>query len=262
MVAGRIDKNIIRKQHVFTRRAFEAQRAGLQAGEKIARHGDTGRSVQDHPGRRQVVCPPLDLAFADVAVGEIVAGHGDAPAVRSDVQGVFAHNRKGVGAYGASMRIAQRNSAGRIVCNYIGAKRDSVTVAIQHDGGSAALLDHIAGDDRAVGIFDNDAVAEMVVEAVARHAEIEAVDEPEGIVIFLELVRRDDDIVTADYIQPGFLVIRNQRIADSRILVAEVHPDAVAAVIAAGDAVDEKFVNPPGFDAVAALFAAGNAEVG
>ena len=52
MVAGRIDQDIIRKQHVFTRRAFEAQRAGPQTGEQVARHGDAGCSVEDHPGSR------------------------------------------------------------------------------------------------------------------------------------------------------------------------------------------------------------------
>ncbi len=75
------------------------------------------------------------------------------------------------------MSIAQRDPAGLLVGDYVGAQRDAVAVPIEHDGRAFALLDHVAGDDRAVGVFDYDAVAEMVVEAVARHAEIKAVDE-------------------------------------------------------------------------------------
>ena len=101
----------------------------------------------------------------------------------------------------------------------------------------------------------------MVVEVVACHTEVEAIDEPDRIVVLFKLVRRDDNIVAANQIQPRLFVISHQRIAYPRVLVAVVQPNTVAAVIANGNTINEDFVYPPCLDAVAAFFVAGDAEV-
>ena len=113
-------------------------------------------------------------------------------------QGVLLDDGERVGADGAAVRVAEVDPAGVSWAMTFGAERDPVAVAVEDDRGPLALLDHVAGDDRAVRVLDHDAVAQVVVEAVARHAEVEAVDAPERVAVLLELVGRDHDVVAPD----------------------------------------------------------------
>ena len=105
-------------------------------------------------------------------------------------------------------------------------------------------------------------MAQMVVQIVARHAQIITVEAMQCVHVFFELVRGNDDIVTTDQVHTGLFVVSDQRITYPRIFVAMVQPDAVTAVIADRDSVDENFVDPPSVDAVPAFLVARDAEVG
>ena len=67
-------------------------------------------------------------------------------------------------------------------------ERDAVTIAVEDDGRAVALLDHVARDDRAVGVLDDHSVAQVIVDVVAGHAEVEAVEALQGVLVLLEVV--------------------------------------------------------------------------
>ena len=60
--------------------------------------------------------------------------------------------------------------------NDVGAEGDAIAVAVQDDGGAIAFFDHVAAEDGAVGVLNDHAVAQVVVDIVAVHAQIEGVD--------------------------------------------------------------------------------------
>ena len=58
-------------------------------------------------------------------------------------------------------------------------------------------------------------MAEVVVQTVPRHAQVESIDAVQRILILFKLIRRHDDVVTTQQIQACTFVVRNQAIADN-----------------------------------------------
>ena len=229
--------------------------------EKTFPENTTSRALSTTtPAARQIVSSTLD-GSTDVAVAEVVSGDGDSSAVRPDAERIGLHDRERVGADGAPVRVAQVDS-GSVVGDDVGRNGVAVTIAIEDDGGSGALFDHVAGDDRAVGVFDDHAVTEVVVEIVAGHTQIETVDAVQRVLVFFELIGGNDNVVTAEQVEPGAFVIGDERVAHAGVFVAMVEADAVFTVIRDGDSVDEDLFDLNRFDSVTAVFVTGDSKVG
>ena len=111
--------------------------------------------------------------------------------------------------------------AAEVVGDRVRTDRDPVAVAVEDDRRAVAFLDHVARDDRAVGVLDEHAIAQVVVQGIARHGEIEAVLAVQGVLVLLELVGRHDDVVAAEQVQPDLLVVGQQAADDAGILDRE-----------------------------------------
>ena len=148
-----------------------------------------------------------------------------------------------------------------VVSNDIRTEGDSVGVAVEDDGGAVALFDHVAGNDRSVGVFDHDAVPQMVVDVVAVHAEIERIETPQGIEILLKVVGINHDVVTAPDLDTAPGIVGDDVVADPGILVAVIEMDAVSAIVVDREPAEKNFLNPVRPQSVAAFGIATDAEI-
>ena len=101
----------------------------------------------------------------------------------------------------------------------------------------------------------------MVVNAVAGHAQIKTVKAVQRVLVFLELIRRDHDVVTTQQVQANGFVVSDEAVVDSRIFVAIVKQNSVATIFGNGHTLNENFLNLDSVDAMAALWIPGDTQV-
>ena len=199
--------------------------------------------------------------FSDVAVAKTVAGDRDAAALGTDPDGELVNESEGIGRDGASMRITEIDPAFQVVGDDIRTEGDAVAVAVKNDGCAIAFLDHVAGKDGAVGVFNDNPVAKVIVDVVSIHAEVVGIDTTEGILIFLKLISVYDDIVSGVNLYPGFFVVGEDGIGDTGILVTIHQGDAVAAMMIDRETVEKNLVDCFSVNAIATFLVSGNPEV-
>ncbi len=144
--------------------------------------------------------------------------------------------------------------AGSVVGDHVGADGDAVTVSVEHDGCAVALFDHVSGENGTVRVLDDDPFAEMIVDAVSGHANVETIDTVHSVLIFFKLVGRDDNVVTAQQVEANTFVVSHKAVADSGVFVAMVELNSVSAVLADGHSLQEYFLNLNGQNSVTTFF--------
>lgn len=237
------------------------------SGESVAGDIDVAASLDTDAGAHVdlqgilVLEQALLFSVSDVAVGKAVPGDGDPAAVRADSDGELMNKGKGIGGDGATVGVAEIDAALHIMGDDIRAESDAVAVAIQNDGSAVAFFDHVAGEDGTVSVLNDDSVAEMIVDVVSVHAEVEGIEATEGVLVFLKVISIHHDVVPGLNQHAGVLVIGDNGIGDARILVAIDQGNAVAAMMIDGEPVDEDLVDAFGVDPVATFLIAGNPEV-
>lgn len=202
------------------------------------------------------------LACADVGVAEGVSRDRVALRRRGHAHGKAMSDGEGVRAQRAAAGITQVDAAFQVVGDHVGAQRDAVAIAVEDQSGAVALLDHVAADHRAVGVFDDDAVAEVVIDIVAVHAQVEGIRAVQRVLVFLEVVRVHHDVVAVENLDPAFLVVSQDAVRDAWVLKTALQVDAVAAVVVDGHAFEVNLLDALGEDAVAALFGSTDPQVG
>ena len=148
-----------------------------------------------------------------------------------------------------------------MVRDHIGAERDAVTIAIQDDGSAIAFLDHVPTAHGAVGVFDHDAVAQMVINVVPIHAEVKRVDAAQGIQILFEVVRIHHDVVAAIDLDSRSFVVSDDAVCDARVFVAVHEMNSMSAVMINGDALKVNLLNAFRVDSVPAFLRAADAHI-
>ena len=179
------------------------------------------------------------LTFADVAVAEVVRRDREATAIPRDFHSEVMHQGEGICRDRAAMGVAEVDPAPHVVGDDVRGKGDAVTVAVKDDRCAVAFLDHVARDHGTVGVFDDDTIAEVVVDVVAVQAEVEGINASEGVLVFLEVVRVHDDIVASIEEESCFLIIGQDRVGDARVFVAIDQGDTVSAMMIDGDALNK-----------------------
>src|SRR6056297_3389567 len=82
------------------------------------------------------------------------------------------------------------------------------------------------------------------------------------VIVLFKLIGGNDDVVTAEQVHADFFVVSNQTIRDARVFITMVEKYPVTTVFADGHAVDVNFVDPAGFDSVAALLISSHTKMG
>lgn len=204
----------------------------------------------------------LFLSCADVSIAEGVAG--DCVALRGSphTHGKTMGDGEGVRAQGAAAGVAQVDATFEVMGNHISAQRDAVAIPVEDQRGAIAFLDHVSADHGPIGVLDDDAIAEVVVDVVAVHAEVEGVGAAQGVLVFLEVVRVHHNVVAVEEFDAALFVVGQDTVGNPRVLKAALQLDAVAAMVVDGHAFEVNLLDALGEDAVPALFAAADAQIG
>lgn len=168
---------------------FRGDRCGLQAGKIVSCHVNVRRVFQQDPvGDVLFDLSPGLLFPTDVAVGEVIPSHSDATAFGADAKGKILDEDEGVRGDRTSPGMLEIDTATEFMCNNVGTDGNAIAIAVEDDSGAVALLDHVAGHDRTISIFDDDAVPEMVVDVVSGHAQIKAIDADQCVLVLFKMI--------------------------------------------------------------------------
>ena len=156
---------------------------------------------------------------------------------------------------------AHIDAATQVVSNDIGTQGDPVAVTIENDRRARTFLDHVSGNNGTVGVFNDNTVAEMVVNIVAVEGQIESIETGKRIVVFLEVICIDDDVMVADEVNTGFSIVCQDAVCDARILKAEIEEDPVPSMMIDRDAMEKDLLNPLGENSMAAFLISADAKI-
>lgn len=221
---------------------------------------DAGAFVDSHG--RFGLAGAFVLTSSDVGVAERVAADRVAFGGSRHTHGKAMGDGESVRAQGAAAGVAEVDAAFEVVGDHIGAQRDAVAIPVEDKRGAIAFLDHVSAHDGAVGVLDDDAVAEVVINVVAVHAEVEGIGAMQGVLVFLEVIRVHHDVMAVEDLDAALFVVGQDAVGNPRVLKAAFQVDAVAAVVIDGHAFEVNFLDALGEDAVPALFAAADAQIG
>ena len=84
----------------------------------------------------------------------------------------------------------------------------------------------------------------------------------QGVLVFLEVIRVHHDVMAVEDLDAALFVVGQDAVSDPRVLKAAFQVDAVAAVVIDGHAFEVNFLDALGKNAIAALFAAADAQIG
>lgn len=247
--------------------SYTANGVSIHSTEKVATDHDILGVLQPHtsPGVDAklllVFGEALFFSITDVTVAEVVTRDRDPATVFGDADSKFMNEGEGVGTHGTTPRIPEIDTSLEVVSDHVCTQGDSVTVPVEDDGDALAFLDHVPTDHGAVGVLDDDAMPQVIVEVIPVAGQIEPVDALQAILVLFEVIGVDHDIVPPIEMNSGFAVVGEDGIGDPGILRAMDHVDTVPPVAIDGEIVNKKFLDSLGEDTITGLFIAADPEV-
>ncbi len=134
------------------------------------------------------------------------------------------------------MSVSQVDATGGIVGQGIAGECGGVGIPVDDNSPADRLLQHVSSNNGSHHFFNDDSGAEVIIQIVARHGEVEPVATAKAIEVFLEVVGGDDGVVIVHVeIESGSFVVGDHAVVNAGVLEAAFHVDAVGAMFADGE---------------------------